>query len=133
MGLEDGENGHPIRPYRTSAPTSGGARHEQPPPRTVTLLWPRVLLPEAEDELRVVGHLLRRPRRVPRQFDLDVVDAGDLRRDAVDVLLDHRAGRAAHRREAVNDLHLRALDLDVVQQAEIDDVHAELGILDLAQ
>ena len=54
-------------------------------------------------------------------------------RDAVDVFLDHRAGRAAHRREAVDDLHLRAVDLDVVQQAEVDDVHPELGILDLAQ
>ena len=51
----------------------------------------------------------------------------------MDVLLDHRAGGAAHRREAVDDLHLRVVDLDVVEQAEVDDVHPELGIFDLAQ
>ena len=33
-------------------------------------------LAEAEDELRVVGHLVRRPRRVPRQLGLDVLDLG---------------------------------------------------------
>ena len=30
-------------------------------------------------------------------------------------------------------LDVRPLDLDVVEQAELDDVHPELGILDLAQ
>ena len=51
----------------------------------------------------------------------------------VDPLLDHRPGGTAHRREAVDDLDLRALHLDVVEQAELDDVHPELGILDAAQ
>ena len=32
----------------------------------------RKRLAEAEDELRVVGHQLRRPRRVPGQLDLDL-------------------------------------------------------------
>jgi hypothetical protein len=35
-------------------------------------------LAEAEDELCVVGHLLRRPRRIPSQLDFDVVDPGNL-------------------------------------------------------
>ena len=34
---------------------------------------------------------------------------------------------------AVDHLDLRALDLDVVEQPELDDVHPELGILDLVQ
>src|SRR5206468_7629776 len=41
--------------------------------------------------------------------------------------------RAAHRREAVEHLHARALGLDVVEQAELDDVHSELGVLDGAE
>ena len=90
-------------------------------------------LAEAEDELGVVGHPLGRPGRVPGQLDLDVLHAGELRDHAVDVLLDHRAGRAAHRGQAVDHLHLRAFDLDVVEQPELDDVHPELRILDLVQ
>ena len=35
-------------------------------------------LAEAEDELRVVGHPVRRPRRVERQLELDVLDPLDL-------------------------------------------------------
>ena len=42
---------------------------------------------------------------------------------------DHRARRAPHRREAVEHLHLRTVDLDVVHEPEFDDVHPELGIL----
>src|SRR5262249_49446708 len=37
------------------------------------LVTPEILLAEPQNELRVVGHLLRRPRRVPRQLDLDVL------------------------------------------------------------
>src|SRR5205085_6500408 len=54
---------------------------------------------EAEDELGVVGHLLRSPRWVERQLQLDVLDPLDLPRGAVDVLRDERAGRAAHGRQ----------------------------------
>ena len=48
----------------------------------------------------------------------------------LDVLLDLRAGRAPHRRERVDDGDRVALDLHLVDEAEVDDVHAELGILD---
>ena len=71
--------------------------------------------------------------RIPGQLDLDLFDARDGGGDVVHVLLDHRPGRAAHRREAVDQLHLGAVDLDVVEQAELDDVHPELGILDLVE
>jgi hypothetical protein len=33
----------------------------------------------------------------------------------------------------VDDLDVRALHLDVVEQAEVDDVHPQLGVLDLLQ
>src|SRR5258708_8740638 len=56
-------------------------------------------LAETEDELRVVGHLVRRPRRIEHELELDVVDARHLARDALDVTRDERARRAAHRRE----------------------------------
>src|SRR5215213_11644151 len=59
-------------------------------------------LAEAEDELRVVGHLVRRPRRIPGQLDLDVLHIGHRADDLVDVLLDHRADRTAHRRQRVD-------------------------------
>src|SRR5436305_4636174 len=88
---------------------------------------------ETEDELRVVGHLVRRPRRIERQLEVDLLHPCDLARGALHVACDERRRGAAHRREAVEDLHLRPLDLDVVHEAEIDDVHPELGILDLAQ
>src|SRR6187551_1374319 len=58
------------------------------PVETGTLAWASVLTPEpersgnalaeAENELRVVGHPVRRPRGVERQLQLDVLDALDL-------------------------------------------------------
>ncbi len=50
-----------------------------------------------------------------------------------DPLGDHRAGRTSHGRQAVGDLHLRVVDLDVVHEAQLDDVHPELGILDAVE
>ena len=61
------------------------------------------------------------------------VDPGHAARGVDDAVGDHRAGRASHRGEAVEHLHLLAVDLDVVHEAELDDVHAELGILDIVQ
>jgi hypothetical protein len=90
-------------------------------------------LAEPQNELCVVRHAFGRPWRVPRELQLDLVHARKLGRDAVNVLLDHRACRTAHRRQAVRDLHLRAGDLDVVHEPEVDDVHPELRVLDLMQ
>src|SRR3954454_6312647 len=44
---------------------------------------------EAEDELRVVRHLLGRPRRLEGQLALDLLHVGDLPENPLDVLLDH--------------------------------------------
>ncbi len=55
------------------------------------------------------------------------------RHGAVDVLRDERPRRTAHRGQAVRDLGRRILHLDFVHEAEVDDVHAELGILDRAE
>src|SRR4051794_21419290 len=100
--------------------------------RSVTRLWqePTRSL-ETEHELRVVRHHLGRPRRRPRQGGLDLVDALERRHDLVHLLLDHRAGRAAHRGQRVRDRDLAAiLDPHVVDQSQVDDVHAQLRILD---
>src|SRR5205085_5082569 len=48
------------------------------------------LLADAENELGVVGHALGRPGWIPGQLDVDVLHAGNLARDAADVLLNHR-------------------------------------------
>src|SRR5262249_2205363 len=86
---------------------------------------------ETEDELRVLGHPVRGPRRLEGQLGFDVLDTRELADHAVDVLLDHRAGRAAHRGQRVAHFHLRALAFDVVEQPEVDDGHPELGIFHL--
>src|SRR6266404_2475876 len=88
---------------------------------------------EAENELGIVRHLVGRPRWLERQVARHLTDAGDLPHDALDVLLDHLAGGAAHRRQRVLHLDVLALDLRVVEEAQLDDVHPELGILDLAE
>ena len=62
---------------------------------------------EAENELRVVRHAVGRPRRVERQLGLDLADTWYGARRIDDSLGDHRARRASHRGQAVEDLHLR--------------------------
>src|SRR5205814_489455 len=52
---------------------------------------------------------------------------------AVGVVGDHRTRRAAGRGEGHLHTHLAADGLDVVHEAEVDDVHVELRILDLSQ
>src|SRR4029450_10862919 len=91
------------------------------------------LLAKAENELGVVGHLLRRPGWIPGQLGLDLLDAGQRVGDLLDLLLDHRANRAPHRGQREKDVHLRAIDFHVVHEPEVDDVHPQFGILDLAQ
>src|SRR5262249_42706567 len=90
-------------------------------------------LSEAENELRVVGHLLGCPRWIPRQLGLDVLDLGQGAKHLFDVLLDQRAGGAAHRREAGDRLHPGGGHFHVVEQPELDDVHPELRVLDGAE
>ena len=60
------------------------------------------------------------------ELDLDLLHARQRCDGVVDVLLDHRPGGAPHRRERVDDLDVRAVDLCVVVEQELDDVHPEL-------
>src|SRR5207244_13632141 len=66
----------PHRPYHLSLYLSADHSylHSFPTRRSSDL--------DAEDELRVVGHLVRRPRRVERQLRLDGLDFGNLLHDA---------------------------------------------------
>ena len=101
--------------------------------RAVLRLAPRhrPKLPE-ESELRVVGHPLRRPRRIPGELDLDLLDAGH--RAVASRMSSSIIGPAGQPIDVSLWVTLTfALDLDVVQQAELDDVHPELGILHLAE
>src|SRR5436309_8703789 len=130
---------HPAKP--NTMPRSRSPTAARPMPGVIALPWATVLTPEepgadcasaeAEDELGVVGHPVRRPGGVERQLELDVLDALDLADGAVDVLRDQRAGGTAHGGQGVRDLRGRVLHRDLVEQAEVDDVHPELGILDL--
>src|SRR6185503_4249567 len=80
-----------------------------------------------------VRHAVRCPGRVEGQLDLDLLDPGERGDGVMDRLLDHRPGGAAHRRQRVHDLDVLALDLRVVIEAELDDVHPELRVLDTVQ
>ena len=119
-----------IRERARALEAGRAARQDRPASRSA---YAGLAVAEAENELGVVGHAVGRPGRFPGQLDLDLFDAFHRGRDVDDVLLDHRPGGAAHRREAVDHLDLRPVDLDVVEQPEVDDVHPELGILDGAE
>src|SRR6202030_3866659 len=67
---------------------------------------------------------------IPGQVDLDVLDSIEVGDDRADVLLNHRPGRTAHRRQRVDHLDLRPGDLDVVEEPKLDNVHPELRVLD---
>ncbi len=53
------------------------------------------------DELRVVRHAVGRPRRIEGQLGLGRLDSRNRPRGVENPVRDHRAGRAAHGREAV--------------------------------
>src|SRR5215204_4353574 len=81
-----------------------------------------------ERELRVLGHHLRGPRRVEDHLRMDLVDALELPDELAHLLRDLRADRAGGRRQREGDVRLVALDLDVVDESERDEVEAELGV-----
>src|SRR4051794_25926548 len=94
---------------------------------------PRRAALEAQRELRVLGHLVRGPRRRERHVGADLLDAVELAHELLDLLRDLGADRAAGRGERERHVDGGAVDLDVVDQAELDEVQAELGIDDLGQ
>jgi len=88
---------------------------------------------EAERELRVLGHPVRGPGRVEGHVRADLVDPGELADELLDLLRDLRADRAAGRGQGEGDVDGAAFDLDLVDEAELDEVESELGIDDLGQ
>src|SRR5688572_17964217 len=84
----------------------------------------------------VVGDLVRAPRRHPDPVDPDVVDqagAGAAGQRLTGLVLDdvgERAGRRGQRH--VQDGDVAVVDVDAVDEAQVDDVDAELGVDDVA-
>ena len=87
----------------------------------------------AERELRVLGHLVRGPRRGEDHARHDLLDAVDLAHELLHLLGDLGADRAGRRGERERDVDLAAVDVDVVDQAELDEVQPELGIDDVGE
>ena len=87
----------------------------------------------AERELRVLGHLVRGPRRREDHRRDDLVDTVDLAHELLHLLGDLRADRAGGRGERERDVDLAAVDRDVVDQAELDEVEPELRIDDVGE
>ena len=82
----------------------------------------------AERELRVLGHLLGRPRRREHHRGDDLRHLGQVAHELLHLLGDLRADRARGRGERERDVHGPAVDLDAVDQAELDEVEAQLWI-----
>ncbi len=78
-------------------------------------------------------HPLGRPVRLPHDLDVYVLHAAERAQHAVGVVGDHGTGGTSGRRESHIHAHVTPGDLDVVHQAEVDDVHIELGIFHLAE
>src|SRR5689334_16295019 len=79
----------------------------------------------------VLGNLVRTPRRHPHPVDLDVVDQAAARRAderGPGLLLDHVGQRAGRRGQGHVDGGDAALGPDAVDQAQVDDVDAQLGV-----
>src|SRR5204863_2318286 len=85
----------------------------------------------AERELRVLGHLVRGPRRREDHRGDDLLDTVELAHELLHLLGDLRADRAGRRGEGEGDVDLAAVDGDVVDEAELDEVEPELGIDDV--
>src|SRR5512132_3951175 len=94
-------------------------------------------LPRSEDAercLRFVRHQLGRPRRAEDERRPYLTDLLDRRQQGADLVFDERSNRTSHRGEAVRDVHVPLVsDVDAVHEAEVDDVDAELGVVDLHQ
>src|SRR6478609_3779918 len=84
----------------------------------------------------VVGDLVGTPRRHPDPVDPDVVDesgAGAAGERLAGLVLDDVDQRAGRRRQRhVQDRDVGVVDVDAVDEPEVDDVHAQLGVDDVA-
>ena len=87
----------------------------------------------AERELRVLGHLVRGPRRREDHVGHDLLDALDLADELLHLLGDLRPDRARGGRQREGDGHRAAVDLDAVDEPELDEVEPQLGVDDVAE
>src|SRR5438309_1538823 len=112
-GSEVSVAGLPVAAFRPrpSAATGGGA------------------LPDAEDVLGfLAGHGARVPWWRPDQVHLNVARSRQARTDAVDLALQHRPDGASRTRERHVHLDVIAVHIDAVDEAQVDDVEADLGV-----
>ena len=88
----------------------------------------------AERELRVLAHLLRRPRRREHHRGRRPTSTPSSSETNSSICsVDLRADRAAGRREREGDADVAAVDLDPVDQPELDEVESELGVDDVGE
>src|SRR5450759_3953501 len=88
-------------------------------------------LPDAKDVLGLfAGHGARVPGGRPNQVNLDVAGPGPAGADPVYLALQHRPDGAARAGECHLDLDVVLVDVDVVDQAEVDEVQPDLGVDD---
>ena len=128
------------RPARRPA-RAPPALYAVPAPTAVSSLeiFPRGALSAGQEGLSTRGRTSRPrtscpgTRRVEGHVRADLVDAGELADELLDLLGDLRADRAAGRGEGERDVDGAALDLDLVDEAELDEVEPELGIDDLVR
>ena len=87
----------------------------------------------AERELRVLGHLVRGPRRREDHVRHDLLDALDLAHELLHLLGDLGADRACGGGQREGHGHRAAVDLDAVDQPELHEVEPQLGIDHVAE
>ena len=79
-------------------------------------------------ELRVLGHLLGRPRRREHHLRFDRGDAFEFAHELFDLFCDLRADRATGGREREGHLHVSPADLHAVDQTQLHEVEAQLRV-----
>src|ERR1700756_143862 len=88
---------------------------------------------EAEGELGVLGHHFRGPGGLEDHLRVDRGDTGEVADELLHLLGDLGADRAGGSGQGEGDVDVLLLDRDVVDEAEGDEVEAELGIDDLLE
>ena len=79
-------------------------------------------------ELRVLRHLLRRPRRREDHLGLDRPHIVQFAHELLDLLGHLRADRTTWRGQREGDVHVPIIDRDTVNQAQLDEVQAKLRV-----
>src|SRR3954447_3792203 len=129
-------NGRVASVLRRGPDSTTGMGSSRPRPRGSAFGSPFPLadLEDAQRRLGFVRHHLGAPRRTEHELRPYLAETVDRREERADLVLDQRADRTAHRRQAVSDVDVAVvLHIDLVHEAEIDDVDAELRVVDLHQ